>query len=83
MTLGDCEHLSWLKGLKVGDRVRVRPLPNGQFTFETYVTAVVRGGVAVNWELAAGYWQDKVRLFSTRTGKEKDVGTKRHYIMKP
>lgn len=83
MTLGDCEHLSWLKGLRVGDRVWVRPLSNGQFTFQTYVTAVVRGGVAVNWELAARYREDNVRLFSTRTGKEKDASTKRHYITKP
>ncbi|MFY0584390.1 hypothetical protein ACN28S_67815 [Cystobacter fuscus] len=83
MILGDCEHLSWLKGLQVGDPVWVRPLPNGRFTFWTYVTAVVRGGVAVNWGPAAQHAEDNVRLFSMRSGKEKDVSTKRHYIVKP
>ena len=83
MILGDCEHLSWLKGLQVGDRVGVRPLRYDGWMFEACVTAVVQGGVAIDWELAAKDWENKVRIFSTRTGKEKDVRTKRHYIMKP
>lgn len=83
MIVGDCEHLSWLKGLQVGDWVGVRPLRDDGWKFEARVTAVVRGGVAVDWEFAAKPWEDKVRIFSTRTGKEKDVSTKRHYIMKP
>ena len=77
------EHISWLKSLKTGDAVAVRPLPNdgSGYCFTSRVTAVVRGAVDVDWSPAAK--DGDVRRFSTKNGKEKDVSTKRNYITKP
>jgi hypothetical protein len=77
------EHISWLKSLKVGDRVEVRPFTNDGlgYCFTSRVTAVVRGAVDVDWSPAAK--DGDVQRFSTKTGKEKEARTKRNYITKP